>query len=106
VLDFRRVAGADSSAVLSFLKESNDPIRLRKFGSGTLFGEMAVYTREPRSASVQVEDDAVLLHLSDASMSTIERESPDLASAFHRYIVSVLAHRLKHTNKTLFALRH
>lgn len=85
---------------------SDDPIRLRKFGEGTLFGEMSTYTHGLRSASVQVEEDAVMYHLSDDAMSTIERDYPELASAFHRYIVRTVAQRLDHTNKTLFALRH
>ncbi|MFC1681480.1 SulP family inorganic anion transporter [Pseudomonadota bacterium] len=86
--------------------DSDDPIRLRKFGEGTLFGEMSVYTQGLRSATVQVEEDAVIHQLSEEAVSSIERDQPDLANAFHRYIVRTLAYRLEHANKTLFALRH
>jgi SulP family sulfate permease len=97
----------ESGAVSIILNEGTvAPVRLRKLGEGTLFGEMSVYTQEVRSASAQVDNDAVIYFLSIASMNQIEREAPDLASTFHRFVVNTLSHRLEHSNSALFAMRH
>ncbi len=97
----------ESGAVSVILNEGKvAPVRLRKLGEGTLFGEMSVYTQEFRSASVQVENDAVIYFLSKKSMSQIELEAPDLANTFHRFVVKILSHRLEHSNSALIAQRH
>jgi sulfate permease, SulP family len=79
-------------------------IRLRTLGAGALVGEMAVYNKLPRSAAVIADEDSVLQNLSSESLERMEREAPEAASAFHRFVVRLLAERLSHSNREVRAL--
>jgi len=72
--------------------------RLRTFGGGTLFGEMGVYAGERRSATVRTDEASVLYYLSTQRFEEMERRAPQLAERFGKYIVCLLAERLRHTN--------
>lgn len=75
-----------------------DPIRLITMGSGTVFGEMGLYTMAPRSASVVTNEPTVLYELDDEHLQLMQREDPDMATALHRFIVKLLAERISQTN--------
>ena len=74
---------------------------LRKYKSGALFGEMAVYTSETRSASVRIEDDAVLFKLDKAGMIEMQHQYPVASAAFHSYVVRLISERLRRSNREL-----
>jgi len=52
---------------------------------GALFGEMALLTQQPRTASVQVVDDADILELSRESLRVLTAEVPSLAAALDKF---------------------
>jgi CRP-like cAMP-binding protein len=52
---------------------------------GALFGEMALLTQQPRTASVQVVDEANVFELSRDSMGALTAEVPSLAAALDKF---------------------
>jgi SulP family sulfate permease len=78
--------------------------RLRTYDSGTIIGEMGLYQQAPRSASVIADQRSRLYHLSKDSFEKMELKNPQLASTFHRFIVGLLAERLRHREKELRTL--
>ncbi|TKC88782.1 cyclic nucleotide-binding domain-containing protein [Trinickia terrae] len=78
-------------------------VRLRSFGPGTVVGEMAVYTRERRSADVHAEAPTRVRRLSLAALAELERDNPEAAQQFHRFLVKVIASRLAVANEALRA---
>jgi SulP family sulfate permease len=70
--------------------------RLRTYNSGTIVGEMGLYENAPRSASVIADQVCRFYYLSPKAFESMEREAPMLAIAFHKYVVALLAGRLRH----------
>ena len=79
-------------------------MRVRTMEAGTVVGEIGLYLGQPRVASVVTEDACVVLRLSAESLQRMQRENPALASAFHEFMVRVLAERVTQQNRTLRAL--
>lgn len=74
---------------------------VRVYPSGTILGEMVVYTGEPRSASVRIEEKSVLYRMDAQALMRLQREHPREAGYFHAYIVRLLAERLERSNREL-----
>lgn len=74
---------------------------LRKYKAGALLGEMAIYTGENRTASVRIEEDALLFRLEKDSLSSMSKQFPASTAALHTYIVRLLAERLGRANREL-----
>lgn len=81
--------------------EGGKRLRLKKMGPGTVFGEMGLYTSSPRTASIIAAEDCVLYRLPTKVMSLLQNKRPALASAIHRFIVSLLADRVGSANATI-----
>ncbi len=91
-----------SGTVLVVLKALNQKERiLRKYKSGAILGEMAIYTGENRTASVRIEEDAQLFRLDKENLEEMSRKFPASTAALHTYIVRVLAERLGRANRNL-----
>ena len=73
-------------------------VKLRELGPGQCLGEMALYRRESRSATVEACTPARLWCLSPEQLTLAETEVPALALQLHRHIVGLLAERLSHSN--------
>ena len=56
-------------------------VRVRSLGPGEIFGEMALLTREPRSASVRCEAAGRLLYLDQRPFRELLRRDPGVASS-------------------------
>jgi SulP family sulfate permease len=80
------------------------PVRLRSMGPGTVIGEVALYLKLPRSASVVAETDSSVYRLTLEALHTMQQQDPGLAAALHKFIVRLLAKRLNDTNKLLSAV--
>lgn len=78
--------------------------RLRSIREGTVVGEMGLYLEQGRSAAVFIERPSRLYLLTKEEMARMLEEQPLLASEVHRFIVTLLARRLDHTNRQLRAL--
>jgi sulfate permease, SulP family len=90
---------------VQIIGDDGKPIRLRSMHAGTVVGEMGLYLGEVRSASVVAEQSCTAYRLSAEGLARMERDAPDLASAFHRLMARRLAERLLHTNRMIGALQ-
>ncbi len=84
--------------------ENGREIRLRTIGPGAVVGEMGLYLRMERSASVVTDAPSSVYSLSAAMLDSLQREAPQTAAAFHQFVAGLLAERLKHANDTLRVL--
>jgi CRP/FNR family cyclic AMP-dependent transcriptional regulator len=71
-------------------------------GPGEFFGELALFDRNPRSATVVVAEDAELLSLHRAGIRQVLRQYPEVAEAF----LGTLCARLRSTDNLLENLRN
>ncbi|MGA8259874.1 MAG: cyclic nucleotide-binding domain-containing protein [Arenicellales bacterium] len=91
--------GAGSVAIV--VQAGNGERVLRRFRSGAIVGEMALYTGEPRSAGVLIEEDSALYRLDVTHLKSMEVEQPAAAAGIHSYIVRLLAERVNRLNREL-----
>ncbi|WP_437609234.1 SulP family inorganic anion transporter [Sorangium sp. So ce834] len=79
--------------------------RLRTMGPGSVVGESGLYMGEKRSATVTASRQATLYRLSEEALRRLTDEAPELAAAFHHFVVTLLARRIVHSTgpvKSLF----
>lgn len=72
--------------------------RLKKMGPGTVFGEMGIYTKAPRTASAVADGSCRLYRLSRKTMADMNRSESELISALHRFMVNLLSQRVSDAN--------
>ena len=104
----------DESAGLYFIEkgqvtvqlegEGGKMTRLRTMQTGTVVGELGLYLGRKTTASVIADEPCTLFHLTTSKFKEMEKNSPEIASAFHKFIVGILGERLVDTNDTLQAL--
>jgi SulP family sulfate permease len=95
----------ESGQVSVVLELSNGKTkRLKTYSSGTILGEMGLYSQDVRSASVVADQSSRLYYLSNQAFEKLEIEEPRLAASFHKFIVNLLAERLKHCSQELQTL--
>ncbi len=80
--------------VVSRMDEFEEPIVLSRLGSGDYFGEMALITGEPRSASVVAENDVKLWRLSKSDFDQLILQNPSITLS----LTHMLSHRLRQAN--------
>ena len=68
---------------------------LARIGPGDFFGEMSLFDRSPRSATVQADSDAMLLALDREALRRLTELSPRAAAAFFHALVQVFIERLR-----------
>jgi CRP/FNR family transcriptional regulator, cyclic AMP receptor protein len=68
---------------------------LARIGPGDFFGEMSLFDRSPRSATVQADADAALLVLDREALRRLTEQSPRAAAAFFHALVQVFIERLR-----------
>ena len=78
--------------------------RVRSLGAGTVVGEMALYSGQPRSADVVAETACRVRRLSAERFARLEREHPSVAIQFHSFVVRLLSYRLAAVNDEIRAL--
>jgi CRP-like cAMP-binding protein len=74
---------------------------LAQLEPGAVFGEMALVSQEPRSASVVAETPAEVLRLDLEAFERIRRRFPFTGAKLFRNLARVLALRLRHTTAML-----
>jgi CRP-like cAMP-binding protein len=81
------------------LREHSDgrTIALARFGPGDIFGELAMFDNERRSATVEAMDDLQAFAVMSADMRRLMREHPDIAVK----LVTSLGRRLRAANERL-----
>ena len=98
-LFFIEAGGAEAELELNDGKH----LRLRKM-SGTIVGEMSLYTGHPATASVIADQSGITYFLSNEKLKEMERKDPDLAAALHKFIAQLLSERLTYSNQVIEAL--
>ena len=94
-----------SGRVSVILELPNDRTkRLRTYQSGTILGEMGLYTHSPRSASIIADQISHLHFLSRQAFEKIQLEDPELTRSLHQVMVNLLTDRLKNRENELNAL--
>lgn len=76
-------------------------VPVRRFGPGQCLGEMALYRRDTRAATVEALAPSRLWRLTAAQLLAIERDAPALAVAMHRHVAGLLAERVAFANTEL-----
>jgi CRP/FNR family transcriptional regulator len=72
-------------------------ITLAHFGPGDIFGEMAMFDGERRSATVETIEGTEAIAILSADMHRLLREHPDISVK----LIAALGHRLRDTNERL-----
>ena len=72
-------------------------ITLARFGPGDIFGELAMFDDEKRSATVEVVEDTEVVGILGSDMRRLMREHPDIAPK----LVISLGRRLREANERL-----
>ncbi|MBE9008996.1 SLC26A/SulP transporter family protein [Pseudanabaenaceae cyanobacterium LEGE 13415] len=78
--------------------------RIRTYTIGNTIGEMGLYRKTDRMASVVADKPSTLYFLPTATFEQLEKTNPMLAAGIHRFIVVLLAERLQHREKELSQL--
>jgi CRP-like cAMP-binding protein len=73
---------------------------------GALFGEMSLLTQQPRTASVQVVDEADILELSRENLGVLTAEVPSLAAALDKFARERLLKNLLATSPLFRPFNH
>ena len=79
-------------------------IRLRSQGGGTMVGEMGLFLKQSRTATVVADQRSVLYKLSLSEYNRMMKDDPQLAFHLHQWIGRVLSIRLAENNHTLETL--
>ena len=92
----------ESGSASAFINDgSNGQLRVRRTGSGMVYGEIGFYLNTPRTASVITEEASRVYILSRQAMARMEIESPNLAAKLQNYMIVLIAERLFLTTQTL-----
>ena len=78
----------------SVVSNAGATIRIRTMGPGAVIGEVALYTRKPRSASVVAESPCTLHRLSRSALEAMLRDDPDTAARLQSWFAERMADRL------------
>jgi CRP-like cAMP-binding protein len=89
-----------------FATQAGKQIERGRLHEGALFGEMSLLTQQPRTASVQVVDEADILELSRESLAVLTAEVPSLASALDKFARERLLKNLLATSPLFRPFNH
>ena len=93
-----------SGRVTVELRSSNNKIRLKSMGTGTVVGEVSLYLKTQATASVISNTACETYFLSHENFDKLNKEDPERAVELHTYIVKLLSDRLAKSNATIQAL--
>jgi len=95
----------DSGEVTTRLQTSKGKfIRLSSQRSGTMIGEMGLFLKQPRTATVVVSEASILYKLSLEDYNRMMKDDHELVFYLHQWIGQVLASRISENNSTLNVL--
>jgi sulfate permease, SulP family len=78
--------------------------RLATFSAGTVFGEMALLDRQPRSATVEADEDLVCYVLTEDAFGALTREHGPVAIKVLTNVGRELSRRLRGASRTIYEL--
>lgn len=83
---------------------SGKNIRLKNQSGGTMVGEIGLFLKQSRTATVIAKKSSVVYWLSNQNYERMMKDDPDLSFRLHQWIGRVLSVRLAENNHTLEAL--
>ena len=86
------------------LKSESRNIRLATFAPGTVFGELAILDKGPRSASIVADEDLVVYSLSETDFAALRESEPAVAIKILAGLGRELSGRLRRANRTIHQL--
>ncbi|HEY2729405.1 MAG TPA: cyclic nucleotide-binding domain-containing protein [Polyangia bacterium] len=89
-----------------FATQGGRQVERGRLHEGALFGEMSLLTQQPRTASVQVVDEADILELARESMASLTAEVPSLAVALDKFARERLLKNLLATSPLFRPFNH
>jgi SulP family sulfate permease len=84
--------------------EADQRVRLQTLGAGTVVGELGLYLGAQRTASVIADFSTTTYRLTRAALAEMKEKEPELAAAFHEYVVRLLSERLVGANRLIEAM--
>src|SRR6266702_1355627 len=108
--DSARVAGARINRMsrpnpsLTMKCPGKGILRLVSFAPGTVFGELAVLDKGPRSASIFADEDVVAYSLSETDFAALREREPAVAIKILAGLGRELSGRLRRANRTIHQL--
>ena len=88
------------------LKRGKKEIVLATLEKGNFFGEMSLFGKNPRSASVQAITDLKLLKITREDIDRLSETNPKLLSEFTMGLCTELCHRVSNTSTSLESYFH
>ena len=79
-------------------------VRLASYARGTIFGEMALLDRQPRSATVTADNDVVCYVLSEGAFEALIADHPVIAVRLLANVARELSVRLRHATRMISEL--
>jgi CRP/FNR family cyclic AMP-dependent transcriptional regulator len=86
-----------------FSQAEKSVVRLRA-ATVSFFGDMALFEREPRSATITAADDCVLYEISRDDFERLSASNPALGYKIMRRIAPVLCQRIRRSNQDVLKL--
>jgi sulfate permease, SulP family len=86
------------------LKSESRNVRLGTFAPGTVFGELAILDKGPRSASIIADEDLVAYSLSEMDFAALRETEPAVAIKILAGLGRELSSRLRRANRTIHQL--
>lgn len=83
---------------------NNKRMRLRSIRGGATVGEIGLYLRNTRTASVIASRNSTVYRLTGQSLKEMQEKDPEIAALFHEWIVRLLAERIIDNNRIIEAL--
>ncbi len=90
---------AQGSVAIVLRREDGSLHQLRVMQTQTVVGEMGFFRDALRTASVVAAENSILYSLTLEAFARLERERPNVANSFLRFIIRTLANRLDFANR-------
>lgn len=90
-------------ATVNIEDDRGQPVRLRTISPGTIIGELGLYLREVSTASVVTQTESVFYKITAQELERMEKDDPQIAAVFHRFIIQRMGEKLIYTNLSLKA---
>ena len=91
----RDVAFVESGRLAVLIEAPGEkPRQVRSFTAHTIVGEIGFFAQSPRTATLLVEENAIVWSLDRATFETLRQRDADSAAALYAYVIRILAERL------------
>jgi MFS superfamily sulfate permease-like transporter len=89
------------SASVQLAQQGGGAIRLVSFSAGTVFGELALLNKAPRSATVLADGDLVCVVLTEAAFEALQHDHPAIAIKLITNLAREVSNSLRRATRTI-----